>query len=186
MPSLLFVHRSLICSLYLSLLLKIILKCLKVLRSQTGFSLSQTGGSLSLTNWRLSLKDRCFTLSFAQINVSLLVGRFFDGSLSFCLVPPWWWWWLVVVEVVVSWWWVVGWVVDVLLKVTPIFPINHLNISKKKKKKIYHQKKHWFKTFFFSYFFGIIHFKLTNLVWYPKRNSHLYYFMLLQSFIFIF
>ena len=38
----------------------------------------------------LSLKDQCFTLSFAQINVSLLVGRSLDGSLSFCLVPPWW------------------------------------------------------------------------------------------------
>ena len=46
--------------------------------------------SLSLLDRCLSLKDRCFTLSFAQINVSLLVGHSLDGSLSFCLVPPWW------------------------------------------------------------------------------------------------
>ena len=68
-------------------------------------SLSQTGGSLSHSDRCLSLKDWCFTLSFAQINVSLLVGLSLSMDLSFCLVLPWWWW-LVVVKVVVSWvWW---------------------------------------------------------------------------------
>ena len=47
---------------------KIKLKCLKLLLSQIGFSLSLKPVGLSL-----SLKDWCFTLSFAQINVCLLV-----------------------------------------------------------------------------------------------------------------
>ena len=138
--------------------------------------------SFSHSDWCLSLKDRCFTLSFAQINVSLLVGRFLDGSLSFCLVPPWWWW-LVVVEVVVSWvWWlVVGWVCWLLG-----FGLYE------------------FWCFEFEMFWCLMGFvlngfwclvakkmqekkqKLTNPILYPKRNSHLYYFLLLLIFIFIF
>ena len=74
-------------------------------------SLRSVSLSLKPVGPSLSLKDWCFTLSFAQINVSLLVGLSLDGSLSFCLILPWWWW-LVVVKVVVSWvrWSVVGWI----------------------------------------------------------------------------
>ena len=65
-------------------------------------SLRSVSLSLKPVGLSLSLKDWCFTLSFAQINVYLLVGLSLDGSLSFCLIPPWWWWFMVV-EVLVSW-----------------------------------------------------------------------------------